>query len=184
MTDETDAALVARVRRGDRAAAGRLTERDRRGARAVALAVVGETADAEDVCQDAFVSAIARIDDCRQPDRFGAWLFQIVRNRARDHLRAGAGRKVIPIDGVSVEAAEASPEREAERADLRGRLLEALAELPEDRREVVLLHDLEGWTHQEIAERMELPAGTVRSHLHHARKRLRALLSFFDDRED
>ncbi|HYH82870.1 MAG TPA: RNA polymerase sigma factor, partial [Longimicrobium sp.] len=163
--------------------AGRLAERYLRGARAVALAVVGEPADAEDVCQDAFVSAIARIDDCRKPDRFGAWLFQIVRNRARDHLR-GAGRKVIPIDAVSVESPEASPARQAERADLRGRLLDALAELPEDRREVVLLHDLEGWTHQEIAERMELPPGTVRSHLHYARKRLRALLSPLDDRED
>jgi RNA polymerase sigma-70 factor (ECF subfamily) len=69
-----------------------------------------------------------------------------------------------------------SPADAAVRSDLRDRLLAALAQLPEDRREVVLLHDLEGWTHREIAEQMKLPPGTVRSHLHHARRRLRELL--------
>ena len=53
----------------------------------------------------------------------------------------------------------------------------ALDTLSVERREVVLLHDLEGWTHAEIAERMELPAGTVRSHLHFARRALRRLLA-------
>jgi RNA polymerase sigma-70 factor (ECF subfamily) len=66
---------------------------------------------------------------------------------------------------------------EVERGELRALLLAALAELPEAQREVVLLHDLEGWTHEEIAGRLELPAGTVRSHLHHARRRLRRILS-------
>jgi RNA polymerase sigma-70 factor (ECF subfamily) len=64
-----------------------------------------------------------------------------------------------------------------ERGELRGRLLSALAELSEVQREVVLLHDLEGWTHEEIAGRLELPSGTVRSHLHYARRRLRGILS-------
>ena len=184
MTDETDAGLVARVRRGDRAAAGRLAERYLRGCRAVALAILGEPSDADDVCQDAFVAAIERIDDCRRPDRFGAWLLQIVRNRARDHLRAGAGRTVVPIDAEEMEAGGASPAEGAERGELRGRLLAALERLPEDRREVVLLHDLEGWTHREIAERMEIPPGTVRSHLHHARRRLRELLGPLNDPEE
>ena len=178
MTAETDATLVAWVRRGDRAAAGRLAERYLRGCRAVALAIVGEPADAEDVCQDAFVAAIERIDHCRRPERFGAWLFQIVRNRARDHLRLHAARKAVPLESAALAAADhASPARAMERADLRGRLRAALGALTEERREVVLLHDLEGWTHREIAERMELPEGTVRSHLHHARKTLRGLLS-------
>lgn len=183
MTGETDAQLVARVRRGDRAAAGALADRYLRACRAVALAVTGHDADADDVCQDAFVAAIERIDDCRQPDRFGAWLMQIVRNRARDHLRARA-RPVIPIDGLSIESPRASPQVEAERGDARTRLLAAMRELSEERREVLLLHDLEGWTHREIAERMGLPAGTVRSHLHHARRKLRGLLPELEDEND
>ena len=60
--------------------------------------------------------------------------------------------------------------------ELRTLLEEALAELPEVQREIVLLHDMEGWKHREIAERLEIPSGTVRSHLHFARKALRAAL--------
>ena len=62
-----------------------------------------------------------------------------------------------------------------------GRLLAALRTLPDTRREVLLLHDLEGWKHEEIAELMALPAGTVRSHLHHARRAMRAALEGLDD---
>lgn len=183
MTGETDAQLVARVRRGDRAAAGALADRYLRACRAVALAVTGDESDADDVCQDAFVAAIERIDGCRQPDRFAAWLMQIVRNRARDHLRARA-RPVIPIDGMSIESPAASPAAQAELGDASERLLAAMGELPEDRREVLLLHDLEGWTHREIAERMGLPPGTVRSHLHHARRRIRGLLPELEEEND
>lgn len=181
--DVTDAELVARTRRGDRAAAGRLVERYLRGCRAVALAITGDEADAEDVCQDAVVAAIERIDDCRRPDRFGAWLMQIVRNRARNHLRDRASRNNVPL-GRELPSRGASPARALERAELRRRLLAALAELSEERREVVLLHDLEGWTHREIAERMELPHGTVRSHLHYARRQLRDRLREAMEKEE
>ena len=175
MTGESDARLVARVRRGDRDASAELVGRYLRACRAVALAVTGDEADADDVCQDAFVAAIERIDDCRRPERFAAWLMQIVRNRARDHLRAGR-RTTVPLDRVTLESGEAGPDAAAARGEMRVRLLAALRVLPEARREVLLLHDLEGWTHREIAERLGLPPGTVRSHLHHARRRMRALL--------
>ncbi|MGH7525580.1 MAG: RNA polymerase sigma factor [Gemmatimonadales bacterium] len=65
--EESDAELVLRVRGGDGHAADRLLERYIRACRAVALAVTGSEADADDVCQDAFVSAVERIDDCRDP---------------------------------------------------------------------------------------------------------------------
>jgi RNA polymerase sigma-70 factor (ECF subfamily) len=173
--EESDAELVARVRRGESRAADRLLERYARAARAVALAVTGSEADADDVCQDAFVSAMERIDDCRRPDRFGGWLLQIVRNRARNALRHAALRRTEPLEGQDLAAGPAAAAA-VERAELRGRLLAALGTLTEAQREVVLLHDLEGWRHVEIADRLELPAGTVRSHLHHARRRLREIL--------
>jgi RNA polymerase sigma-70 factor (ECF subfamily) len=132
---------------------------------------------AEDVCQDAFIYMIERIDDCRQPQRVGAWLFQIVRNRARNYVRDRRAGRIISIEATVLSSQDPTPVIAAERAYLRTRLLAALAKLPEQRREVVLLHDLEGWTHREIAESMELPVGTVQSHLHHARRRLRELLA-------
>ena len=139
----------------------------------MALAIVGEIDGAEDVSQEAVVYAMERIDECREPARFGAWLRQIVRSRARNYVRDQRRRRHSPIEGVVAADHRPSPAQDAERADLRARLLSALALLPEQRREIVLLHDLEGWTHREIADSMDLPAGTVRSHLHHARRTLR-----------
>lgn len=176
MTEETDGELVAAVRGGDREAAGRLALRYLRASRAVALAIVGDIPAAEDVAQDAFVYALERIEDCRRPDRFGSWLLQIVRNRSRNALRDRKASRHVNIATVMPESRDATPQREAERSELRRRLIDALGKLSEVRREIVLLHDLEGWTHREIAERLDLPPGTVRSHLHHARKDLRPLL--------
>ena len=174
--EETDAALVASLRAGDARAADRLLERYFRACRAVALAVTGNEADADDACQDGFVAAIERIDSCRNPARFGGWLLQIVRNRARNLVRPHAIRAAEPLELHEV-AGGVSAAAEVERGELRTRLLAALAELSETQREVVLLHDLEGWKHEEIARHLGLAAGTVRSHLHHARRRLRGNLS-------
>jgi len=174
MTDRTDAELVAGLRRGSREAAGHLAERYLRAGRAVALAIVGDESAAEDVIQDAFVYAIERVEECRQPERFGAWLLTIVRNRSRNHVRDR--RRSEPLERVRHASDAPSPAVETERAELRERLLAALATLPEVRREAILLHDLEGWTHREIAERLDLPAGTVRSHVHHARRAMREAL--------
>jgi RNA polymerase sigma-70 factor (ECF subfamily) len=174
--EETDAALVARVRAGEARAADQLLERYLRACRAVALAVTGNEADADDACQEGFVAAMERIDTCRNPARFGGWLLQIVRNRARNLVRHHATRAAESLDLHEVAGGE-SAAAEVERGELRGRLLAALAELPEAQREVVLLHDLEGWKHEEIAGHLRLAAGTVRSHLHHARRRLRRILS-------
>jgi RNA polymerase sigma-70 factor, ECF subfamily len=179
--EETDAELVLGVRRGDRRAAGHLLERYMRACRAVALAVTGSEADADDVCQDGFVIAIERIDSCRDPARFAGWLLQIVRNRARNLVRDRELRETMSLD-ERLPAGSGTPVADVERDELRDRLRAALATLSEPQREVVLLHDLEGWRHREIAERLELPAGTVRSHLHHARRRLREILGVDADR--
>jgi RNA polymerase sigma-70 factor (ECF subfamily) len=173
--EETDAQLVLGVRRGDRRAAGRLLERYMRACRAVALAVTGSETDADDVCQNGFVIAIERIDQCRDPGRFAGWLLQIVRNQARNWVRSRTVRNGESLADTMPHRGP-DPVRVAELAELRSRLEAALKTLPEQEREVVLLHDLEGWKHREIAERLDLPPGTVRSHLHHARKKLRDIL--------
>lgn len=179
--EETDAELVAGVRRGDREAAARLVERYLRASRAVAVSIIHETFGAEDVSQDAFVYAIERIDECRNPDKFGAWLLQIVRNRSRNYLRDSKDSRSIATEDHDVSSNEPLPDRQAEHAQVRDRLLAALSQLPEDRATVLLLHDLEGWTHAQIAEKLDIPAGTIRSHLHYARKRLRELVPELKD---
>lgn len=168
-----DATLVARVLDGDRGAFEELVRRYTRPAFAVAIGIVKETADAEDVVQDAFIRALERLEDCRNPEKFGSWFLQIVRNRAHSVRRYLSVRKAAPLDALPLASSRPGPQVEAAMSRLRSDLADAIGELPEVQQNVVILHDLEGWKHREIGEMLDLPTGTVRAHLHHARKALR-----------
>jgi RNA polymerase sigma-70 factor, ECF subfamily len=171
---DTDSRLVARARAGDAQAFEELVRRHLKSAHAVALGVLGNPADAEDVSQDAFLVALEKLDECRDPKRFAAWLMRIVRNRALNFLESRALRQGEPLDETVAEAgAGDDPGRRAEQSELRGRLLAALGRLPPGQREVVLLHDLEGWKHREIADLLGTSEGATRVRLLEARKRLR-----------
>lgn len=173
---ELDAHLVERARAGDPAAFDGLVRRHVRAAYAVALAVLADPHDAEDACQDAFITALERLDQCREPERFAAWLLQIVRNRARNKRRAERARPAVSLDATILRSSGPGPAREAERAQLRERLLSGMSRLTEVQREVLLLHDLEGWQHREIAALLGFAEGTSRYHLSVARRELRPLL--------
>lgn len=176
---DTDSRLVARARAGDARAFEELVRRHLRSAHAVALGVLGNVADAEDVCQDAFLTALEKLDECRDPKRFAAWLMRIVRNRALNFRESRALRQGEPLEeeAAVAEASEVDdPGRRAEQSELRGRLLAALGRLPASQREVVLLHDLEGWKHREIADLLGTSEGATRVRLLEARKRLRTEL--------
>ncbi|HVX38588.1 MAG TPA: sigma-70 family RNA polymerase sigma factor [Gemmatimonadaceae bacterium] len=172
--DPPDAELVARTCAGEAAAFDALVRRHYRAAFAVALAVTGDRADAEDVCQDAFIRAARRLEDCRDPDRFAAWLCAIVRNQARNALTRGGIRGRTPLTDAIPGAGNSA--RRAELTELRARLESALAALSPVQREVVLLHDLDGWTHDAIAASIGTSGGMSRQHLFNARRRLRELL--------
>jgi RNA polymerase sigma-70 factor (ECF subfamily) len=149
--------------------------RYQRAAYAVAYSVTGRHEDAEDAAQESFLVALERLDECRSPERFAGWLMTIVRNRSRNLVRREVLRETDEVPAAA-SARTPTPEQETEAAELRGRIEGALAGLPEVQRQIVLLHDLEGWKHREIADRIGLPSGTVRSHLHFARKTLREAL--------
>jgi RNA polymerase sigma-70 factor (ECF subfamily) len=172
---EVDSVLVERAREGDAGAFEELVRRHLRAAFAVAVAVLGEAADAEDVCQDAFLTALQQLDTC-QPDRFAGWLLRIVKNRAISVQRQQKVRRAMPLDWANGARSRDDPGRDAEQSALRERLQAALKLLPERQREVLLLHDLEGWRHREIGEALGMPEGTVRYTLFHARRAVRETL--------
>lgn len=180
---ETDEALVLRARDGDTQAYDELVRRYLRPAYAVALSVVLEPADAEDVAQDAFIAALERLDSC-QPDRFAAWLMKIVRNRAISLQRRRRVRRSEPLEWASDVRGSGDPGTELELTRLRQRLLAAMAGLPEKQREVLLLHDLEGWRHREIGEAMGMKEGTVRYTLFQARRAVRERLGTEETRKE
>ncbi len=173
MRDEPpDAALVQRARRGEAAAFEALVRRHFRAAYAVALALLGNQMDAEDVCQDAFVRAVERLDECRHPERFAAWLFRIVRNRAHNYRRYQQVRSALPLERAAAVSTNHNA-RPAETPELRGKLESALSQVSEVQRQVVLLHDLDDWKHREIAESLGISEGMSRQHLFNARRVLR-----------
>jgi RNA polymerase sigma-70 factor, ECF subfamily len=175
IAEQDEADLVARAAAGDREAFGALVERYAGVARRVARAVLGNPEDADDAAQDAMLSALLKLDQYDRRRPFGPWLLRIVANAATDRRRRRTVRRAEPLDPGFV-AGGPRPDTTAERRALAERLREALAELPERRRMAVVLFDVEGYSHGEIAEILGIPEGTVRSEVFHARRRLRTLL--------
>lgn len=168
--DERDIVLAAQ--RGEREAFSELVRRHQRRAYAVARAIVTNHEDAEDAVQEAFLHAFKAIDRFLPDQAFGAWLHRIVANAALDVTRR---RKVRDADELPETVA--SPFRDpAEGGELRRRLKEALDQLPERQRAVIVLHDVEGYKHAEIGRMLDIPEGTARSDLHYARSHLRQIL--------
>lgn len=168
--------LVVRARRGERGAIEALVRRFLRPAYLVALSVVRVPVEAEDVAQEAMAMAMRQLETCREPARFAGWLMSTVRNRALNRVEALRVRAQY-ADTVVADEAQAS---EAERVVLRAQLLAALGALTEQQREVVLLHDLEAWTHPEISEATGLSEVNCRQVLSVARKALRKRLAELD----
>jgi RNA polymerase sigma-70 factor, ECF subfamily len=167
--------LAAAAQRGDRAALDRLLSLHLRVAHTVALATVHSWADAADVVQTAFLTAIEKLADCQDPQRFSGWLLQIVRHAGLDSLRASvrANARLADLDGVLVPCP--SPDH-LSRSETRSALMQALGLLAERQRQVVLLHDLEGWRHAEIAEFLGISEVMSRQELFLGRRELRAAL--------
>jgi len=164
--------LVSLARTGDERGFAGLVRLHQRRAYMVARSIVLSHEDAEDAVQEGFLRAYQAFDRFDPGQSFGAWLNRIVANAALDLARR---RKVRTVEELSESIP--SPFRDpSEDAELRSRLESALARLPDRARAVIVLHDVEGFTHAEIGELLGIPGGTARSDLHHARQRLRGLL--------
>jgi len=171
-----EAQLAARARAGDRSAFGALVERYADQARRVARAVLSNEEDADDAAQDAFLTALVKLDKFDPSRPFGPWLMRVVANAATDRRRRRKVRQVEELDPGLV-AGGPRPDTVTEQEMLGERLRAALAELPDRRRMAVVLFDVEGYSHAEIAEILSIPEGTARSEVFHARRRLRVLLA-------
>ncbi|MCB9557359.1 MAG: sigma-70 family RNA polymerase sigma factor [Deltaproteobacteria bacterium] len=165
------AQLVRRAQVGDKAAFAELARMFLRPAYAVALPIVKNTADAEELAQEALVAALQKLAQLKSPERFAGWLMQIVRNRSLNHL----ARHRVP--SASVDSAEqAAPQLGGIDPLVQQRLLNELRQLTELQQHVVLLHDMENWTHTEIGAALEISVESSRQHLFQARRRLRESL--------
>ena len=176
---EPDAALAAQAAAGDREAFGALVARHQASVRRLTRAVTGDAHDADDAAQDAFLSALDRLETYDPSRPFGPWLMRIATNASIDLVRRRAVRRADVLDERSPSRGS-SPAIDAESAEIRERLHAALAELPERQRAAVTLFDVEGYSHAEIAAVLAIPEGTVRSDVFHARRALRVALQAYD----
>jgi len=169
--------LLARwVQQGSSEALEQLARRYLRPVAAVAASFLGDAHDAEDAAQETFLRAIDRIDsyDPRRP--FAPWLYQIARNVARNRLDARARWRMEALPERDLASKAPSPDREAEHSEIRRRVTAELAKLPELRRTAFRLVDIDGVPVEEAAQLMGVTPATIRSHVYHARRDLRAAL--------
>ena len=169
----SEAQLIEAARAGDQHAMGALyaTHADR--VYSVVRRVVGDDHLAEDVSQDAWVRAFEKLHQFRGDAAFSTWMHRLAVNQAVNRLRSQGRRSKL----------ETAPElrlpiQEPDESVLHQRqLVRALDALPDGYRTVLVLHDVEGLTHEEIGDRLGIAAGTSKSQLHKARARMRDLLT-------
>jgi RNA polymerase sigma-70 factor, ECF subfamily len=176
-----DAELCASIRRSDPGSREALYHRYKKRVYGLALRIVGPV-DAEEVAQEAFIRIFRGLPKFRGDAALSTWIYRLAVNAALSHRtrRAGARLPTLANDaGQNDKAIEAQPAEEPAPRDavLRARLERALVQLPTGYRTVIVLHDVEGLEHEEIASILRCHVGTSKSQLHKARARLREILA-------
>ena len=170
---DDDAGLVERARKGDRASFEVLYRRHRNRVYGLVWRLCGgDAALAEDLLQEAFVRAWQKLDSFRGESRFGTWLHRLSANVALSDRRIRVRRleRETPLEGAAERAATGDADVYAgQRMDLE----QAIAALPERARTVLVLYDIEGYSHAEISEIAGMAVGSSKAQLHRARKIVR-----------
>lgn len=171
-----DQVLVDRARKGDLDAFDALVARHQAGLVRYLTMMLSRPADAEDVAQEALLRAYRALKDFRGQSAFRTWLYQIAGNAARTHLER---RRTRQEDQPAADEVFDVPSGESleRRLEAQNAVRWALAQLPEDWREAVVLRDIEGLDYKEIAQALGVPMGTVESRIFRGRQRLRELLT-------
>lgn len=189
--ERIDAILIEDVREGDIAALAALVEKYQRMAYRVAIKITKNHEDASDVVQDAFLKTYDSIHKFRMDSSFETWLYRIVVNLSINAVKRKNRRRERTLsDEITPQVTEEvrrrvklrnDPSIQAEKQELREWVTKAVDSLPVHHRTVVVLHELEGLTHPEIASILDCSENTIRTRLHYARKRLREVLKPYID---
>ena len=184
---EYDASLVERAQKGDLDAFDSLTIKYRQRLLSVIYNMTSNREDAADLTQEAFVKAFRSIGRFKGKSSFFTWLYRIGVNVTLSHLQKNKARRFFSFENLSEEvnqetafevlASRSKTERPTLLNELQEKLNEALQKLSNKHRTIVVLFEIEGLSHKQIAEIMKCSEGTVRSRLHYAKQQLQAYLS-------
>ena len=170
--------IIARARRGDADAFEQLVVSYRDQVFRLALRMCGSEADADEVAQEAFLSAWKALPNFRGESQFSTWLYQLTTHAAIDLMRREK-RQIASADITEVSAADPapSPQQQAEQSEQREIVRDAILQLAPEQREVVVLRFMEELSYEEIGAVLKLPSGTVKSRLNRAKAQLKEILS-------
>ena len=192
--DDSDESLMLRYQEGDARAFTVLVERHRRPIFHFVLRYVRDPVAAEDVTQDTFLRVVRSADNYVREAKFTTWLFTIARNLCVDAARRGKHRNMAsldaPVDRHNAEGASKidfvasggpAVDRQVIGGELKLRMQEAIAALPEEQREIFLLREVADLQFNEIAEIVGVPENTVKSRMRYALEKLREALAEYRD---
>ena len=170
--------IIARARRGDADAFEQLVVAYRDQVFRLALRMCGSEADADEVAQEAFLSAWKALPNFRGESQFSTWLYQLTTHAAIDLMRREK-RQIAADDITEVSAADPapSPQQQAEQSEQREIVRDAILQLAPEQREVVVLRFMEELSYEEIGAVLKLPSGTVKSRLNRAKAQLKEIVS-------
>ncbi len=187
LTHEEDETLVARAQGGDASAFDVLVERYKQRVYATVYHMTGNHEDANDLVQDAFIKAYRNLHSFKGQSSFYTWIYRIAVNRTINFLKRRKDRGHLSLNDMDANVetdpdyvelmSHITPRREVGLNELQEKLNEAIQKLSEEHRAVVIMHDVQGMTHADIAKVMHCSEGTVRSRLFYARQQLQGLLS-------
>ena len=184
---EDESALVRRARRGDLQAYDGLVKRYQERIYATIYHMTSNHEDANDLAQESFIKAFQALKSFKGGSTFYTWLYRIAVNKTINFLKQRKNRTHMSLNDIDFNAehdpdlmaliSENTPRRDAGLTELQNKLNEALLKLSEPHRLVIILHDVQGQSHEEIAEIMDCNIGTVRSRLFYARQQMQAELA-------
>jgi RNA polymerase sigma-70 factor, ECF subfamily len=181
--------LLRRLRARDERAFRELVEEHRDRVFNLTYRMLGNRAEAEDVAQEVFITVFKTVDTFREESKFSTWLYRVTVNHCKNRIKYLSRRHDRDQDELDEAVAQATavaanapvpaprPDRQLEGAQMEQILQEAIAQLDEDHRLLVVLRDVEDLSMEEIVEITGLPDGTVKSRLHRARLALRKKLT-------
>jgi RNA polymerase sigma-70 factor (ECF subfamily) len=179
--------LVKKARRGDLEAYDDLVRRYQERIYGTIYHMTANHEDANDLAQESFIKAFHALRSFKGGSSFYTWLYRIAVNKTINHLKQRKNRIHMSLNDLDFNTehnpdlvaliSEKTPHRDANLAELQEKLNEAMLKLSEPHRLVVIMHDVQGMAHDEIAKVMDCNIGTVRSRLFYARQQLQALLS-------
>ena len=186
----SDGQLVSRAVEGDRSAFDDLIVRYQRQAVAVSYRLLGNTQDALEVTQDAFLKAFTSLSSLQKPEAFGGWLMRIVSNLSLNFRRGRKNRQQLPLDdllgpsepstadssGSDWMAQSGDPVRRLESREMGQKLQEALGQLPEKQRLAIVMFTIEEMPQKQVAEALECSVEAVKWHVFQGRKKLKEIL--------